>query len=196
MFVIKGPIVIDISKKKKHELLIKQYNLSFCKDDTLNSLKEELSKARKHYQQLCGKYDILKRKAQLAIHNTVKTKGGTLANLALSEDESAWIANLLVETRNDDGVVLTTNYTIRRAVMIKKRHHALKESIFAQASLEKRLTSKVQIVQDVYIDELKAKLSRSGDGEISRNELYRALKESHWDLEKSYDYVCKLRNQL
>lgn len=193
IFYIKGPIEFNVAKCEEHKLIVEALGLTFHKDDTLKSARTQWLQAKRLHHQLREKYNKLNGKALHAIQSTAKSEGGETSCLTFDNDSSTWIATMLVES-NKNGVVLQNEYTIYRPVLMKKKHHLLKKSMQEQANIEYKLCAKAKIVHDIYLDRLKAMLTRKGvnDEHIMRRDINKYLKKSNWDLERAY--TCAIDN--
>ena len=188
IFYIKGPIEFNVAKCEEHKLIVEALGLTFHKDDTLKSARTQWLQAKRF-----SRYNKLNGKALHAIQSTAKSEGGETSCLTFDNDSSTWIATMLVES-NKNGVVLQNEYTIYRPVLMNKKHHLLKKSMQEQANIEYKLCAKAKIVHDIYLDRLKAMLTRKGvnDEHIMRRDINKYLKKSNWDLERAY--TCAIDN--
>lgn len=178
---------INIPITDRHKEIVNKYEITFNEDDTIQSVRAQISNIRKQHRQLRRAYDTSNKNAVKSIHQTAAKIGGVIENLTFDDVSSIWKAILSIEETNEEDVVIGRKYTIH-----KKIDQSLKSCLLEKASLEKRLKAKVQILEDVYKMQLKVMLIECGFKDITGVEdllLHKYLKKSQWCLKEAKEKI-------
>ena len=103
---------INIPITDRHKEIVNKYEITFNEDDTIQSVRAQLSNIRKQHRQLRRVYDTSNKNAVKSIHQTAAKIGGVIENLTFDDASSIWKAILSIEETNEEDVVIGRKYTI------------------------------------------------------------------------------------